>query len=353
MTPSSYRKHPVAVAVLFFLMLSAAHTSSAQSSVTSKLVRNQPHHLIVAGLTIDPISFRANPLNIALGYTINPSFRFSRWAKAEFSFNNSYSNIYSSSDFEPSQSVTGNTVNAEKKFTAQELGFTFYPLAFTKNVSQSITLKDGGQYGTTYYTDVNADQLRLLGLRFGIGGLSSWFPGKTIRDTSFFTGYLANDPSQAVVTIHDNQAMGNNLSASLMHFGLSYTIVRDAVLDVTDMKINGKKIVVKKPKREQSESEIYFDLLLARHVVYDNMSIVYYTFDSTTSTTHASPAQVMVMTSPTRKAGWRLGYSHTLLHSFARYGACIGMMPGIDRGSLPDNIYINFNIAFGFSFFKD
>lgn len=166
----------------------------------------------------------------------------------------------------------------------------------------------------------------MKGLRLGLNGYTSWFTLGDVPGSTFFR--TAGNVFPATVS------MGNNVHCMMLNLGLSSTKVTDIVYHVNKLKIGGKTYTKVKDKNTNSESEVFFDLLLNVKTSYDDMRINNVTY---------------AMLSPVRGVGFRTVYNMRWYNNGSG-GIGIGVLPGLKTDQLFDNIF--FTLFFGWDITK-
>ncbi|HZG01375.1 MAG TPA: hypothetical protein VEY71_10250, partial [Chitinophagales bacterium] len=222
----------------------------------------------------------------------------------------------------------------------------YFPIEKTKSVKERVTLRTAGR--TTYYTTVDANQLRLFGARLGVGGY------KTYTRASASDFFIGVNPQNKEVPIVGSENLGINVGATMVHVGLSYTSISDVILEVTKM----PDIILTTPRirEEQSESEYFADILFAPSVKYDNV-LVYPEggFDNFGNPLpEPEPVEYdLNENTPKRKIGFRVGWNYTpYKRATFKTGLEAGILPGPGWAPVA-NAYLRFKIIFGYTTFND
>jgi hypothetical protein len=336
----------------FPLLLASAFVSiaSAQTSkdvVEGNVIRNQPFHKSVIGGGVDPLSITLSPLNMAVGYTLNAHAMFNNKFRIDGEYHGSYVNVYSSKDIVDYQGLNGQPEGGETKFRTWELGLRYFLTNKSKNVEEKVVLRNAAR--VTYYTTVNANQVRLLGARAGVGGYKTY---TTANTDDFFIG---EDSQGHEVKIPGSENLGINVGATMVHLGISYTSISDVILEVT--KMPGINMTKPRIKKEQSDNEYYADILFAPSVKYDNVIVNWDTagFDGFGNPLATSPPVKYDLNNktPKSKIGFRVGWNYTPYKKATfKTGLEAGILPGGGWGPIA-NAYLRFKIIFGYTSFTD
>ena len=321
-------------------------TSSLCAQVEGNILRNQPVHKTIIGGGVDPLSIFVSPINSSIGYTLNVHAMFNNKLRVEGEYHGSYINVYGTRDIVTYQGGGhGSPVGGDQKLRTWELGFRYFPIEQTKSVKEKITLRTAGR--TTYYTTVDANQLRLFGPRLGVGGYKTYTKANA---DNFFIGV---DAKNKEVPIEGSENLGINVGATMVHVGISYTSISDVILEVTKM----PDIILTTPRirEEQSESEYFADLLFAPSVKYDN--VIHHaegSFDGSGNPVTPLPVEYdLNEKTPKRKVGFRVGWNYTpYKRATFKTGLEAGLLPGAAWAPV-GNAYLRFKIIFGYTTFSD
>jgi hypothetical protein len=319
-----------------------------QDTTLSKLLRNDPSHSGLFGLTVMPLLVDVYPLNLNARAGIGAFYTY----ESKFGVSVSYQQAYVDDLTGHHKDIPVGVDNfgdaaGYKKMTLLDLQTKMTTIAWEKEGYYHLHLGNtriGGvraeAIGRVKGTILRAITTR-LGYQIDNRVVQSDNNGIAFATNTPAYNYHAADGSVGPLTPTNLITSGAMLHSGIITAGVGYSTFRDIKIQLLDDTYTGRR-------QEESQSDIYVDVLYAQSQKLGDM--IYYL--SVPDNYGHMPQRLDLSATPMKKIGWRLGFQTVSMwrpHFGIKTFAEIGMRPGPQTLVNEEKVYglLGFALIFG------
>jgi hypothetical protein len=321
----------------FTLLSVQAHAQS--EPIPYKLIRNEPTHSGLFGLTVTPVAADIDFLNLNIRGGVGAFYTYESKFGIEVSYQQAYfDDLLGHRDKPPFGTDSYGIPVDYKKASTWNVQTKFSVASWEKQGYYHLNLRPASFLGPGKGEPLGraeATVLKALTVRLG-GQLDN----RTVESSNSGIAFVnSTSNSQTATNLSTSGAM---LKSGIIAAGIGYSTFKDIKIDLLDDKWEGRR-------EQKIQSDLYFDLLYAQSLKLDDMLYYYVAPNGNDQPSGGPGSQRLDLTqTPLKKVGWRFGYQDVQMtkpHFGVKTFCEIGSRPGPQTFDSQERFYIQFGFA--------